>query len=129
MHGFQQGRHERFAFAGGNHVGEQGERLRVHEGYRAADQHQRMAVGPLLGAQRQPGQSQQGEDVGVVPLERDGEREDVEVVDRRLRLDRDNARAGLEEGVQLLLGWQEHALAHDVGLIVEEPVNRLEAQI
>ena len=34
-----------------------------------------------------------------------------------------------EQALQLLLGRQEHALAHDVGLIVEEPVNRLEAQV
>ena len=42
---------------------------------------------------------------------------------------RDDARAGLEQRLQLLLRRQEHALAHDVGLIVEEPVDRLEAQI
>ena len=35
--------HQRFAFAGGDHVGERGQRLRVHEGHRSANDDERMA--------------------------------------------------------------------------------------
>ena len=34
-----------------------------------------------------------------------------------------------EQRRQLLLRRQEHALAHDVGLVVEQPVDRLEAEV
>ena len=53
---------------------------------------ERMAVGALGRVARHAGQPQQREDVHVVPLEGHGERDDVEVADRRLRLERDERR-------------------------------------
>ena len=56
-------------------------------------------------------------DVDVVPFERDREREDVEVADRRLRLERQRAaRSAREQLGELLLRRQEHPLADDVVL-------------
>ena len=46
------------AFAGGDHVGEQGQRLGVHERHGAADHDQRIAGIPRRGPRRQSGQPQ-----------------------------------------------------------------------
>ena len=80
-------------------------------------------------AQRQTGQAQHRQDVGVVPLEGDREGEHVEVVERGLRLEGDEPRILLDQRLQLLLGGQEHPLADRVGVIVEEPVDGLEAEV
>ena len=78
---------------------------------------------------RHAGQAEHRDDVGVVPLERDGEGEHVEISHRRAATRRCAAAAGGELGLQLLPAGQEHALADDVAQLVEEPVHRLEAQV
>ena len=78
---------------------------------------------------RNAGEPQEREDVDVVPLERHGKREHVEVAHRRLRLKRDQRRPARDQFGQLLLRRQEHALAHHVVLRVEEAVDGLEAEI
>ncbi len=80
-------------------------------------------------ARLQPGQSKQRDDVRVIPLERDGEREDVEFVDRRLRFDADERRPVGQLRGQLRLRRQEHPLADDVVFSVEQLVDRLEAEV
>ena len=61
----------------------------------------------LLGADRNAGQPQHGEHVGVVPLERHREGEDVEIADERLGFDGDQRRSrGLERG-NLALGGRK----------------------
>src|SRR6185369_17366133 len=67
--------------------------------------------------------------VRVVPLERDGEREDVELADGRLRLERDERRAGGELCGKLGLRWQKHPLADDAVFRVEQLVDGLEPEI
>ena len=46
-----------------------------------------------------------------------------------MRLEREERSARRNERGELLLGRQEHALAHDVCLGVEEAVHRLKAQV
>ena len=124
-----QRRHEDLAFARRDGVGERCQRLRIHEGHRAADDDQGMAGGALGGPARNAGEAQQREHVDIVPLERHRERHDVEVADRRLRFERHERRLGREQLLQLLFGRQEHPLAHDVIFGVEEPVDRLEPEV
>ena len=78
------------------------------------------------GNARQP---QHRHDVGVVPLERHGERDHVEVADGSAGLDRAERLARGELRGELLPAGQEDALAHDVLQLVEEPVDGLEAQV
>ena len=108
--------HQHFAFAGGDHVGERRQRLRVDERDRAADDDQRMARRALGGVGGHAGQAQQREHVHVVPLEGHGERDDVELADRRLRFERQQRRLGGRQLRQLLLRRQEEPLADDVRL-------------
>ena len=126
-HGNQVG-HEHLALAGGNHVGEGRQRLGIHERHGAADDDQRVPRAPRDGPRRQAGQPQHRDDVGVVPLEGDRERQDVEIRDGRLRLERQQRRAALELRAQFLLRRQEDALADDIIQVVEQPVDRLEPQ-
>jgi hypothetical protein len=125
----QQRRDERFAFPGGDDVGKQRQRLRVHERHRAADHHERMTGVPVRSARGQSRQPQQRQHIRVVPLERHREREDVEVGNRRLRLERQQRGAVGQLRGQLALRRQEHALADDVLLRVEQLVHRLEAEV
>jgi hypothetical protein len=125
----EQRRDQRLAFAGGDHVGKERKRLRVHERHRAADHHQRIVVRALVGAQGDAGEPQDRQDVRVVPLERHREGENVEVADERLRFDRHERRARLLEGGHFALGRQEGPLAHDPVLGVEQTVDRLEAEV
>ena len=72
---------EHFAFTGGDDISEQRERFGVDEGDGAADQDERMAWRSFFRVGGHPRQAEHGDDVGVVPLEGDGEGEDVEVGD------------------------------------------------
>ena len=57
---------------------------------------------------RQAGQPQQRQHVGVVPLERHREREDVEVADRRLRFERDQRRPGRRSSASSCFGGRKN---------------------
>ena len=127
--GFEQRRDERLAFPNGDDVGKQRQRLGVHEGDGTADHHQRIVMCALLGTGRDAGQPQHREHVGVVPLERHRERQDVEVADEGLRLERHERGARGLERRDLALRRQERPLAHDAVLGVEQTVDRLEAQV
>ena len=87
------------------------ERFGIHERHRAADHDQRMARRAFGGVARNAGQAEQRQHVHVVPLEGDGERDDVEVADRRLRFEGQQRRVRGEQLGELLLGRQKHALA------------------
>ena len=124
-----QRRHQHFALAGGDHVGEQRQRLGIDEGHGAADDDQRMPGRALRGVARHAGQAKQREHVDVVPFERHGEGNGVEFVDHRLRFERHERRLARHQLRQLLLGRQEHALADNVLLVVEQAVHGLEPQV
>ncbi len=117
------------ALAGGDHVGKRRERLWIHERDRAANHHERVMLRPRLGADRDAGEPQHGDDVGVVPFEGDGEGEHVEIAHRKGGLDGAERRPGRELRREIVAARQEHALAHDIIQLVEEPVDRLEAQV
>ena len=85
----------------------------------------RSRVGPGRHA-REP---QHRHDVRVVPLERDGKRDDVEVARQGLRFQPNQRRSGRQLLFQLLFGRQEQTLAHDFVLRVEELIDGLEAEI
>ena len=69
------------------------------------------------------------QNVDVVPFEGDGERKDVELTDRRLRLNRDERRARRQQLGQFLFRRQEDALAHDVVLRIQQAIHGLEAEV
>ena len=127
--GVDERRHEQLRFAGGDDVRKRRERLGIDERHGAADDDERIARVPLGGARLHAREPQHRHDVGVVPLERDREREDVEIVNGRLGLDRDERLAPREQGGQILLGRQEHALADDALVGVEQPVDGLQAEV
>jgi hypothetical protein len=122
-------RNQRLTLSGGDDVGKQGQRLRVHERHGAANHHERIPMRPLGGTNRNAGQPQQREDVRVVPLKGDGQREDIEVADERLRLQRHEIGPGRALRFELALRRQEHPLADDVLFGVEEGVHRLESEV
>ncbi len=124
-----QWRNQRFAFTGRDDVGKRRQRLRVHERHRAADHHQRIVGRAMRGQLRNAREPQQRQHVRVVPLERDGEREDVELADRGLRFERDEGRAGGELRGELGLRRQKHPLTDDVVFGVEQLVDRLEPEV
>ena len=123
------GRNEHLAFARGNDVRKRRQRLRVHERHGAADDDERMALRPFRRVSRHAGEPQQREDVDVVPFERHGKREHVEVAGRRLRFKRQQRRAARDLLGELLLRRQEHSLAHHIVLRVEQAIQGLEAEV
>ncbi len=109
-------------------VEERRQRLRVGRG-RAAGDDQRIAVGPVGGAQRHAAQVEQGQDVGEGELELQREADDVEVAERRLRLERAERQGA---GAQLRLHVDprgEAALARDARVGVEDRVEDLGPQV
>jgi hypothetical protein len=122
-------RHQRLALAGSDHIGERRQRFGIDEGYSAANDDERMARGALDRVARHAGEAEEREDVDVVPFERDGKRDDVEVPDRGLRLEREQWRPGGDQFGKLLLGRQKKPFAHDVRFGVEEAIHRLQAEI
>ena len=105
------------------------QRLRVDERDGAANHDERIAGGAIGRAHRHAGEPEHRQDVRVVPLERDRERDDVEVARQRLRLERHQRRLRRELFLQLLFRRKKDALAHDVVVRVEELINRLKAEI
>ena len=120
---------ELFAFACRNHVGEQRQRLRVHERHGAANHDKGIASGAIGRAHRHAREAEHRQDVRVVPLERDRERDDVEVARQRLRLERNQRRLRRELFLQLLFRRKKDALAHDVVVCVEQLIHGLKAEI
>ena len=121
---------EHFPFARGDHVGEQRERLGVHEGHRAADHDERivLACAPRRGRARPPAAASTRRWCSPTRTRRR----------RRARRSRGRAcrtrpcAAACPRRAAPASSWragQEDALAHDVVQLVEEPVDRLEAQV
>ena len=125
----QKRRNQHLAFARRNGIGEQRERLRIHEGHGAANHDERIANRARLRPRPQSRQAHQRQDVRVVPLEGHRESQHVEVGDRGLRFDGQERRAGRELRGELRLGRQKHPLADDVGFGIEQLVDRLKAQV
>jgi hypothetical protein len=117
------------ALARGDDVGEKRQRLGIDKRDGAANDDQRIARRAAGGANRHPRKAQHCKDVGVIPLERDREGDDVEIAGERLRLERNQRRLRRELLLQLLFRREKHPLAHDGVVRVEELVNRLEAEI
>ena len=124
-----QGGRQHLALADAHQVHERRERLGVQEARRAAEDDERVPVVSFGRTHRQPGEPEHRQDVGVVPLERHGERERVEVGDGQLRLQGGEAQAGTKHLGQLLLRRQEDAFADDVVALVEEAVHGLETEV
>jgi hypothetical protein len=125
----EQSRDEHFAFACRDDIGKRGQRFGIHERDGASDDDKRIASGPICRPHRNTRKAQHRQDVGVVPLERDRERDDVEVANQRLRLERHHGRFRSELFFELLFRRQEKPFAHDVVVRVEKLINRLEAEI
>ncbi len=125
----EESRREHFAVACAHQVHERRKRLGVQEARRAAEDDERMPVVSFGRSQGHPGEAKHRQDVGVVPFERHGEREHVDVGDGQLRLQGGEAQAGAKHLRQLLLRRQEDAFAHRVVALVEEAVHGLEAEI
>ena len=81
------------------------------------------------GVARDAGKAQEREHIHVVPFERDREGDHVEIADRRLRLERQDRRPGRGQLRKLLLGRKKKPFADDVRFSVEQPVDRLEAEV
>ena len=121
--------HQHLAFPCRDDVGKRRQRLGIDECHRAADEHQRMVRVAFGSVSRDTGQPEKRQDVHVVPFERHGERDDVELADRRLRFERDEGRFRGEQLGELLFRRQKHALAGDVVLGIQQAVNRLESEV
>ena len=125
----QQRRNQLLSFACRNHVGEHREGFRVDEGDRAADDDERVAGSAIRRSYLQAGETEHRQNVRVVPFERHGERDDVEVARKRLRLERHQRRLRRELFLQLLLGRKKESLAHGIVVRVEQLIDRLKAEI
>jgi hypothetical protein len=121
--------HQRFAFPGRDHVGKGRERFGIDEGDGPPNHHERVVMCAGLGARRHASEPEEREHVRVVPFKRDRERKDVEVANRRLRLEGEQRRPGGELLSEFTLGRQEDALADDRVFGVEQLVHRLEAKV
>ena len=79
-------------------------------------------------ARRHPGQPQHRDDVRVVPLERDRERDHVEVADGRLRFERQQRRGPTRAAPAVPASAAGTRARTPRRQVVEEPVDRLEAE-
>ena len=120
---------QHLALAGAYHVDERRQRFGIEEGDRPAEHHERMPPRALGRTQRHAREPEHRQDIGVVPLERDGEREDVHVEDGGLRFQREQTPSRADGFLEFLLGWQEHTFARHVGFRIEQAVHRLETQV
>ena len=106
-------------------IDELGERLGIEEHRRAASHHQRCPRPSRTPAQRQAGRFEHVEDVQVVGLEGDGEREHVEVAERPVALER-------PQRLRPTGTWtvrHESPLDRDVRIVVQQPEHCLEPQV
>ena len=128
-HALDERRDQHLAFAGGDHVGEQRQRLGVDERHRAADHDERVApvaVGCARRAARRAAASSRRwcSPTRTRPRTRARRSRATGVCDSSVS----ERRARRQLRLQLLLRRQEHPLAHHVVQLVEEPVDRLEAE-
>ena len=84
---------------------------------------------PLAGLERDPGQVEQAQHVQVVALVGHGEADQVEVGQRPLGFEREGPAAAAAELIDVHGVGEEHPLAHDVGDLVQMPVDRLESEV
>ena len=85
-------RPENLAFADANHIGEVGDRFGIQERRRAAHHDQRIVLGSVFRPDRHAAHLQHARHVDVISLKRDRERDDVELANWRLRLERKQRR-------------------------------------
>ena len=109
-------------------IDEVSNRLRV-EGARPAGDHQRMRCVALARQQRNTPEVEHHQDVSVGQLVLETKADDVELRDRRLRLEGQERCFGGKLLGELLLGREEKPLAHDVVFGVEQAIDRLEAEV
>jgi hypothetical protein len=83
----------------------------------------------LRRVQRHARQPQHGQHVRVIPFKGHRKREDIEIGDRRLRLQRAEGRPAVELRLQFLLRRQEDALADSAVRNVEELIDRLKPEV
>ncbi len=117
------------ALADRDQVHERRHRLRVGEGADPAHEDDRVVGTPEGGAARDPRLVQEAHHVDVVALVGDREPDEVEVRQRTPGLERQRHGPGPRALRQVLVVRDEHALAHDVGALVQVPVDRLEAEV
>src|SRR5262249_39967394 len=122
-------RNEYLAFACCNHVSKRRKRFRVDESHSPADDNERMARSSLRCVSGNSRQAQQGQDVDVVPLERNRKSDHVEVACWRLRFERQKRSPCGKQFRQLLFRRKKNTLADDVVVGVQEAINRLKSQI
>jgi len=107
------------ALADHDEVHERGDGLGVGERADAAHQDQGVVRAPVRGAQRDPRELEQAQDVDVVALVGHREADQLEIGERALRFQRLRRRRGPPHFLEVGGLGQEHALAHDVGQLVE----------
>src|SRR5262249_47031813 len=111
-------------FADQKHVEEVGDRLGGGKDRLTTDD-QQWPVVTLAAPRRDAGQLEQRDDVQIVGLERNGERDDIELGDATARFERTQIAAF--DDATLILVRQERPLADDAWVRVENLIHRLEA--
>ena len=127
--GLHQRSDQRLTLADAADVEEVGDRLRVDRDRGAAHHNQGVLLRPDGAAPRNPGELEHGQQVGIVVLEGGGERQDVRIADRSLALETHQGRTTAPVDLELVGIRQEGALAADVGMAIEEPIDRLQAEV
>ena len=117
------------AVADNHEVDEIGQRLRVEVGDGAADEDQRVALVTLGGQQRNAEHGQQVQQMQVVVLVRHGKADQVKIPDGPLGFHGKQGGVGIAVVADVGGVGQEHALAQGVGTLVDQPVDRLQAQV
>ncbi len=122
-------RHELFAFAGGDDIGEHRERFGIDERDGAAYHDEWIPLRAIGRANRYTSQTQHRQNIRVIPFEGDGERDHVKIAHQRLRFERDQRHLRCELLFQLLLWRKKNPLAHNVVLRVEQLIDGLKTQV
>ena len=115
-------RHELLAVAHREDVHPEGERRRVDARAIPADENDRVAFAALLALEGDARRRQEPQEVDVVHLPGDRERDEREVAERRVRLERSRP-------AEVAVVLHEEAVARDVFLAVEEAVDPLEPEV
>ena len=118
-----------FAVSYDHRVREFRQRLRVDVGNRAADQHDRIVVGPVSREYGYAGEFQDTDQVRVVVLEGDGEGHDVARTEWQPRFQRNQWLAGFGQNFQVGRFREKGPFADHVVPFVQVPVDGLKTQI